>query len=80
MILYYIYFSETAQYRFNATSQSFASNRTPLAKISNSIEYALMGSNSGLNLSSKKTWSEQFTKNDNKGAYFTDYKCPPIGS
>ena len=73
-----LFLSSILQYRFNATSHPHASNRTPLAKCSNSIDYVIYG----LELELKKTSSEQFNKLKMiiRVLIVKDYKHPPIVS
>ena len=64
--------------RFNATSHSHASNRTPLAKCSNSI----IGSNSGSHSSSKENLecAVKQTKVIIRVLIVANYRYPVIGS
>ena len=71
-------------YRFNATLHSHASNRTPLAKCSNSIEQLnlLMCLNSGSNSSSKENLERAVSKLKMiiRVVIVMNYKCPVINS
>ena len=72
------YASKKLRYRLNAKSYSHDSNRTPLAKYSNSVEYVFQWA---LTRAQKKTSSEQLGKLKMiRVIMIMNYKNPVIGS